>query len=85
MIRRIHRTIKSSQGVRQGDPLSALLFSLGLRPVFEWLTAHLESECQVLAHLDGLFVLSTPKLNAMDRIVRSVVTKTPIRLNASKV
>jgi hypothetical protein len=51
--------LHSSQGVRQGDPLGPLLFSVGIRPLLEDLIVALGPECTVLAYLDDIYVLSS--------------------------
>jgi hypothetical protein len=50
--------IPSSQGVRQGDPLGPLLFSIGIRPILEKLSLQLGPDCVVLAYLDDVYILS---------------------------
>lgn len=50
--------IMSSQGVRQGDPLGPLFFSIGIRPVLEELKTVLGPESVVMAYLDDVYVLS---------------------------
>jgi hypothetical protein len=50
--------IKSSQGVRQGDPLGPLLFSIGIRDILDRLSATLNHDAVVLAYLDDVYVLS---------------------------
>ena len=51
--------IDSSQGVRQGDPLGPLLFSLAIRPFLEDLSKCIGSEHSLFAYLDDIFILST--------------------------
>lgn len=50
--------IDSAQGVRQGDPLGPLLFSLAIRPFLEDLSKCIGSEHSLFAYLDDIFILS---------------------------
>jgi hypothetical protein len=50
--------ISSSQGVRQGDPLGPLLFSVGIRPMLDRLSASLGHDAVTLAYLDDVYILS---------------------------
>jgi hypothetical protein len=49
--------LTSSQGVRQGDPLGPLFFSIGLRDTLSSLQDALGFSCKVVAYLDDIFVL----------------------------
>ena len=51
--------LHSSQGVRQGDPLGPLLFSVGLRSTLSALATHLGPHRRVMAYLDDIYILST--------------------------
>jgi len=76
--------LSSSQGVRQGDPLGPLLFSLGLRPTFKALSTHLGPNRMVVAYLDDIFILSDDD-SAMTDAQAFLSSHTEIiRLNASK-
>ena len=50
--------LTSSDGVRQGDPLAPLFFSVGMQPFLEELQARLGDDHQVLAYLDDVIVVS---------------------------
>jgi hypothetical protein len=52
------QVISSSQGVRQGNPLGPLLFSIGTRPILDKLAGHLGVDCVILAYLDNIYILS---------------------------
>jgi hypothetical protein len=52
------QVISSSQGVRQGDPLGPLLFSVGIRPILDKLAGYLGVDCVILAYLDDIYILS---------------------------
>jgi hypothetical protein len=77
-------TIPSSQGVRQGDPLSAALFSIGIRPFLEALIAHLGPSHLVLAYLDDIVILSPDDtaLTSTCQLLDSI--DAPITLNVGK-
>ena len=76
--------IKSSQGVRQGDPLVPLLFSIAIRDLVDGLQSHLGPDALVLAYLDDIFILSldgTPLAKCLDYFP---ATRPDLRLNAQK-
>ena len=50
--------ILSSQGVRQGDPLGPLLFSLAIRSLLTDLSTALGPHRRILAYLDDVYILS---------------------------
>ena len=54
-----HAVLESSQGVRQGDPLGPLLFSLGLRLCLPELSLFLGPNRRIVCYLDDIYVLST--------------------------
>ncbi|RYE04158.1 MAG: hypothetical protein EOP33_09280, partial [Rickettsiaceae bacterium] len=76
--------LKSSQGVRQGDPFGPLFFSLGVRQLLDELSHHLGPSRLVLAYLDDVYILS----NDEDTLgtVRAFFEHSPssLQLNLSK-
>lgn len=50
--------LQSSNGVRQGDPLGPLFFSIGIRALLERLETALGEEHVVMAYLDDIFIIS---------------------------
>lgn len=57
---------QSSEGVRQGDPLAPILFSLGMRGFLEALQDCLGPEHLVMAYLDDVVILSKMGGDAID-------------------
>lgn len=82
-------TLQSSEGVRQGDPLGPLFFSLGIRSTLEKLVEDL-SRIQdaddpppiILAYLDDIYILTKEK--TCIETIQNLLYKAPIQLNAKK-
>ena len=53
-------TLQLEQGVRQGDPLGPLLFSVGIRPLLERLSDSLGPQYILIAYLDDIYILGGP-------------------------
>ena len=75
---------QSARGVRQGDPLGPLWFSLGVQPVIEALLAQLGPHRKVLAYLDDIFILSTNNGALQDAKTVIKGWSSTIRLNPTK-
>ena len=60
-------TLESSQGVRQGDPLGPLFFSVAIRRTLDDLVRHLGPDRLLIGYLDDLYVLS-PDDGAFDDV-----------------
>src|SRR5689334_6856502 len=76
--------IDSAQGVRQGDPMGPLMFSLGIRSLLRELAAILGPERLILAYLDDIYILSPDDL-ALEQTLAFFDERQPsIRLKPAK-
>ena len=76
-------TLQSQQGVRQGDPLGPLLFSVGIRPVLQRLIDSLGPDYMLVAYLDDICILGGP--DSLERAKSFFQTAQPsIQLNMTK-
>lgn len=74
--------IKSSQGVRQGDPLGPLLFSMAIRPQLESLRERLPG-ATIISYLDDVFILS-PDPTLLDTIFAAFPNNHPSKLTLNQ-
>ena len=75
-------TLASAQGVRQGDPIAPLLFSLAIRPTIESLQLQLPNST-IVAYLDDIYILNKDPRPLLDRVSREL-KGSPISLNLAK-
>lgn len=75
-------TILSSEGVRQGDPMSTLWFSLAIRDTVNGLQDMLGPDHLVLAYLDDIFILA-PSPDSLPTVLGHF-TNSPVQLNPAK-
>jgi hypothetical protein len=76
--------ITSAQGVRQGDPMGPLMFSLGIRSLLRDLASALGPDRLILAYLDDIYILS-PDDQALEQTLAIFDERQPsIRLNPAK-
>ena len=78
-----HR-LTSSSGVRQGDPLGPLFFSLGVRDLLAELSRVLGPNRRLLVYLDDIFILSTDDSALDDAIPFFHAHPSSLRLNEAK-
>lgn len=77
-------TLWSADGVRQGDPLAALLFSISMRQTLEHLHARLGPNYLIFAYLDDIVILG-PDGDFLQCVLDLFSTpECPISLNADK-
>ncbi|KAI5448753.1 hypothetical protein NCC49_000787, partial [Naganishia albida] len=76
--------LKSSQGVRQGDPLGPLLFSIGIRKTLEDLAVYLGPETVVLSYLDDVYVLSKSRDTFQEVVSFFSDPRLSLKLNVTK-
>ncbi|CEJ95177.1 hypothetical protein VHEMI10674 [[Torrubiella] hemipterigena] len=75
--------LASAQGVRQGDPLASLLYSLSQRPTIEALQRKLPNS-RIFAYLDDLYVLGSRKDPEIKPVLLETFTEYNLELNIRK-
>jgi hypothetical protein len=74
--------IAFSEGVRQGDPLGPLFYSLSFRPTLEVLARKLPEGSIMVSYLDDLYILS--KEAGSLKVAEEVLKKPPYKFNLAK-
>lgn len=75
-------TIASTEGVRQGDPLGPLFFSLGFRPTLEGLARQLP-QATIIAYQDDTYILNRAAGSPLQAAVKAF-KGSPLSLNIRK-
>jgi hypothetical protein len=78
-----YRTLSSAQGIRQGDPLGPLFFSLAVRRSLEAFAASLGPDHLMLAYLDDIYILG-PDDSALSATQVVFHSSSSLTLNAGK-
>ncbi|GFZ48405.1 hypothetical protein JCM24511_06153 [Saitozyma sp. JCM 24511] len=77
-------TLSSAQGVRQGDPLGPLIFSVGIQALLDDLATTLGPDRFILAYLDDIYILSNHP-NTLEGVQAFFSARQPsIQLNIAK-
>lgn len=76
-------TLASAEGIRQGDPLGPLLFSLGFRPTLEEIQRRLPKVI-LLAYLDDLYALDPDEKNPTLQKISQVFEGSTLAINLNK-
>jgi len=76
------QVLASAEGVRQGDPLAPLLFSLAIRPTLERLQAKLP-KATLVAYLDDIYILNKGTENLLEEAAKAF-QGSPVTLNRRK-
>ena len=76
------QTLASAEGVRQGDPIAPLLFSIAIRPLLEHLQKAL-LKATIIAYLDNIYILS-PESTPILPVVVEAFKDSPVGLNQQK-
>jgi len=77
----------STTGVRQGDPLGPLLFSLAIRPFLEDLTRKLreiDPDASIIAYIDDIYILSSRNSDRVLDIAEETLREYGLVLNRQK-
>lgn len=76
------QTLASAEGVRQGDPIAPLLFSIAIRPLLEHLQKALP-KATIIAYLDDIYILSPESIPILPVVVEAF-KDSPVGLNQQK-
>jgi len=74
--------IASSEGVRQGDPIAPLLFSLTIRPLLERIQEELP-QATLVAYLDDIYILNKDSSDIIQKVTQTF-KNSPVTLNRNK-
>ncbi len=76
--------LASSCGVRQGDPLGPLFFSLAIRPLLEDLAKKLPTGTTIISYIDDIYILSRSDDNSILDIAEETLREYGLILNRRK-
>ena len=82
-------TLASAEGVRQGDPIAPLLFSLGIRPTLELLQRTLPPNTTITAYLDDIYIFGASSAKILPQVAQvfrdSLVTLNPTKSSEASI